>query len=220
MSLSVPLVGFFGSRQLPSGASGLVRQAVASVVQSGRGAAVGCASGGDAAALSALISGGVVSAPLLCLFAVGGPSGQGFWRGSALSLVRQAASLPSAAQRRAVISWWAGGGPSVPLRARLRQRSRAFVQAVAASGPGAGLVGFVGGGWQASPGSWGSVQFALSLGLPVVVFPVGCSVSCFPSSFRGVGQVRWVPAGSGVWARGFRARVPRGVVSASGAASG
>ena len=216
MSVSVPLVGFFGSRRLPSGASGLVRQVVASVVQSGRGAAVGCASGGDAAALSALVSGGVVRVPFLRVFAVGGPSGQGFWRGSALSLVQQVASLrvPWGGQRRAVVSWWAGGSASVPLRVRLRQRSRAFVQAVAASGPGAGLVGFVVGGWQVSPGSWGSVQFALSLGLPVVLFPVGCSVSCFPRSFRGVGQVRWVPAGSGVWARGFRA-----VVVSQGASS-
>lgn len=205
--MSVPLVGFFGSRRLPAGASGLVRQVVSSVVRSGRGAAVGCASGGDAAALSALVSGGVVRVPSLRVLAVGGPSGRGFWRGSALSLVQQVASFPCTR-----VSWWAGGGPSVPLRARLRQRSRAFVQAVAASGPGAGLVGFVGGGWQASPGSWGSVQFALSLGLPVVLFPVGCSVSCFPRSFRGVGQVRWVPAGSGVWARGFRA-VSQGAAS-------
>ncbi len=189
------LVGFFGSRSLPS--SPLVSRVVASVLASGRGVAVGCASGGDALALSAALAAG--SSPLV--FAVGGPSGAGFWRGSALGLVRRAAAAGCP------VRWWAGGAASLSLRRRLRARSVAFVAAVSASGPGAGLVGFVRGGWSASPGSWGSVGSALAAGLPVVVFPVGCPVSAFPCSFRGVGRVRWLPAGSGVWAAGFRAVV-------------
>lgn len=207
-------VGFGGSRGLPSVASpgGLVSQVVASVVSSGRGVAVGCASGADAAVLSARLALGFpagVSCPSLAVFAVGGPSGRGFWRCSALPVVRQAAALVGSrghgVASPVAVSWWAGGGPSVPLRARLRRRSVALVQAVAASGSGAAFVAFVSGGFQASRGSWGSVRSALSLGLPVVVFPVGCRASCFPRSFRSVGSVRWVPAAqSGVWARGFR----------------
>ena len=81
------LVGFFGSRSLsPSrtlpSSSPLVSRVVASVLASGRGVSVGCASGGDALALSAALATG--SSPVV--FAVGGPSGAGFWRGSALAL--------------------------------------------------------------------------------------------------------------------------------------
>jgi hypothetical protein len=183
----------------------LVSSVVSSVLASGRGVAVGCASGADALALSAALSAG--ASPVV--FAVGGPSGAGFWRGSALALVRRAAAAGCS------VRWWAGGPASVPLRRRLRSRSVAFVSAVAASGPGAGLVGFVAGGWSVSPGSWGSVASALAAGLPVVVFPVpgprsaaeggGCAASAFPRSFRGVGRVRWVRAGSGVWSAGFLA---------------
>ena len=211
---SLPFVGFGGSRSLPSVASpgGLVASVVSSVVRSGRGVAVGCASGADAAVLSFRLSLPFPpsSGPQLAVFAVGGPGlggrGSGFWRGSAWPVVQQAAVLAQSSSSSVVVRWWAGGGAPVPLRQRLRARSVALVQAVAASGPQAGFVFFVAGGWPASRGSWGSVLSALRLGSSVVVFPVGCSVSCFPRSFSGVGPVRWVPAAqSGAWSSGFRA---------------
>ena len=216
-----PVVGFFGSRRLPASASRLVASVVGSVVAAGRRVAVGCALGGDALALAAalplLCSVSSSSAPSLFVFAAFGPGGVGSWRWSAVGLVSLASRFGapgSGVWRPVSVSWWAGGRGS--LRSRLRGRSAALVRFVARGGPGSGLVGFVSGGWSASPGSWSSVRLALAAGLPVVVFPRGCSVSCFPSFFPGVGRVRWVPAASsGVWASGFRAVV----VGASGASA-
>ena len=80
----------------------------------------------------------------------------------------------------ASVSWWAGGGPSVPLAVRLASRSAALVSAVAASGAGRGFVGFVSSpcpaGLVPSPspsacfsgfgsGSWASLALASGLGL-------------------------------------------------------
>lgn len=96
-------------------------------------------------------------------------------------------------------------------RGAFAARSVALVRAVAAGGPGSGFVVF-----PASPcpaglspsarssacfcgsgsGSWASAAFAAGLGLPLVVFP--CGFSALPS------WGSWVPAGSGVWAAGFR----------------
>ena len=90
-------------------------------------------------------------------------------------------------------------------------RSVALVRAAAAGGSGSGFVAFpsvpcpAGLSPSASPaacfcglgsGSWASAAFAAGLGLPLVVFP--CGFSALPP--WGV----WVPAGSGVWAAGFR----------------
>lgn len=203
------LVGFVGSRGLSSRWSALVGRVVSSVARAGRGVAVGCASGGDALALAAALpSGGGLRVPLLRVFAAFGPGGAGACGVSAVSLVSQVASFPSAffgGGLRCLVSWWAGGGPSVPLRARLRGRSSAVVAAVAASGSGRGLVAFVSGGPGASRGSWRSVRLAAAAGVPVVVFPCGCSRSCFPVVLGS----RWVSAGSGVWASGWRL-VPAG----------
>lgn len=195
----VGVVAFCGSRVVPGSAAPLVGAVVRSVLASGRGVAVGCASGGDALVVRAVLAAGV-SPSRLRLFAVGGSCGSGFWRGSALPAVRAAASWG------AVVRWWAGGGASVPLRSRLAARSRACFRAALGS-PAPGVVAFVVGGFSASAGSWSSVRFALRScpSVPVVVFPVGCSVSCFPRSFAGVGAGSWVPAASsGVWASGFR----------------
>ena len=95
-------------------------------------------------------------------------------------------------------------------RGAFAARSVALVRAVAAGGPGSGLVVF-----PAAPcppglvpsarssacfcglgsGSWASAAFAAGLGLPVVVFP--CGFSALPP------WGAWRPAGSGVWARGW-----------------
>ncbi|MFQ5510141.1 MAG: hypothetical protein ACE5FN_12535, partial [Leptospirillia bacterium] len=105
MSASSGFVGFAGSRSLPVSARPLVASVVRSVVAAGRGVAVGCASGGDAFALvPALLSGARVR-----VFAVGGPSGRGFWRFSASGLVGSAARVFGAP-----VVWWAGGRCGCP----------------------------------------------------------------------------------------------------------
>jgi hypothetical protein len=81
------------------------------------------------------------------------------------------------------VSWWAGGGPGVVLRARLARRSLAAVRLVAAGGPGSGLVAwssrlpaipFRAGPWPScGSGTWSSVAAAARLGVPVIVVPVG-----------------------------------------------
>jgi len=178
------------------GASGLVSSVVRAVLVGGRGVSVGCAVGADALVLRVAAW---VCPSRVRVFAVGERSGRGFWRGSALGLVRWAAG------RGVSVSWAAGGPVSGRLPGRLLLRSLRCVGWAARSGPGCGLVAFVVGGWRASPGSWRSVRAAVRLGVPVVVFPVGCSVSCFPRWFRrGVPSGSWVVAGSGVWSSGFR----------------
>lgn len=96
-------------------------------------------------------------------------------------------------------------------RSAFAARSVALVRAVAAGGPGSGLVVFPAAPCPAGllpsasasacfcglgSGSWASAAFAAGLGLPLVVFP--CGFSGLPP--WGV----WVPAGAGVWASGFR----------------
>lgn len=206
MFASGRIIAFGGSRSLPASAASLVGQVVALVLAAGGCVAVGCAVGADALVVAEFWARGG-SPGRLALFAVGGPLGRrfpcGFWGGSAVEAVVRSFRLGAS------VRWWAGGGPSVGLRARLFRRSQACVR-LAASRPRGGFVGFVVGGWSASRGTWGSVRSALLLGLPVVVFPVGgrrpaSLVSSFPRSFRGVGRGSWVPAArSGVWARGFR----------------
>jgi len=201
------LVGFVGSRSLSPRFSSLVSRVVRSALSSGRSVAVGCASGADqfalSAALSALPSSG--SSPWLRVFAAFGPGGlASAGRASAVPAVLSAAARVGSPGHGlaspVVVSWWAGGGPGVPLRSRLAARSSALVSSVAAEGSSAGLVAFVSGGPSASRGSWRSVRLAVSAGLPVVVFLCGCSASVLPPLWGG----RWVAAGSGVWAGGWR----------------
>jgi hypothetical protein len=137
-----------------------VGEVVSAVVGRGLGFGVGCASGADEAALRSAVSAGAA----LSVFAVGGPSGSGFWRCSAVSAVRAAAASGAS------VSWWAGGGSSVPLRRRLKARSAALLSSVVAAGS-RGFVAFVGGAWAVSPGSWSCVRAAVLSGVPVVVFP-------------------------------------------------
>jgi hypothetical protein len=205
------LVGFGGSRSFPVAGASFVGEVVSAVVGRGLGVGVGCAAGADEAVLRSAVSAGAA----LSVFAVGGSSGAGFWRCSAVSAVRAAASAGAS------VSWWAGGGSSVPLRRRLRARSAALLSAVVASGS-RGFVAFVGGAWAVSPGSWSSVRAAVLSGVPVVVFPfsvVGCGLvwgagafrsgsfpgGGLPSLARWCGPGSWVPAGSAsLWGRGFR----------------
>lgn len=119
----------------------------------------------------------------------------------------------------AVVFWasspvWSRQTALVPA-ARLSSRSVALVRAVAASGSGAGFVGFVSSACPAGlvpsssssacfsgsgSGSWASLALAAGLGLPVVVFPFAGSAAWLPLSWG-----EWVPAApSGAWAGGFR----------------
>jgi len=195
------LVGFAGSRGLPSSAAagGLVSRLVASVLAAGCSVAVGCCSGADAAVLSAVLASPRFSPSSLSVFSAFGPGGRGSWRFSAVSLVLRAARLGVA------VSWWAGGVSSRSLVSRLRGRSRALVASLAAS-PGSRFVVLVSGGPGASRGSWAAARAALRSGVPVVVFPVGCSLPSpsFLARWSGFPGLSVAPAAaSGVWSRGW-----------------
>lgn len=177
---------FCGSRGLAgAGFSALVGRVVASVLASGRAVRVGCCLGADAAVLSAVLQQG--GASRLSVFSAFGPGGQGACSLSAVSLVASCAAAGVS------VRWWAGGGPRVPLRARLVARSVAL-----SSSPLAGVVAFF-----ASPGSagtWLACSRAASAGIRVVAFSVG-----FVGAPAPLGAGAWVPSGlSGVWSLAWR----------------
>ena len=169
------LVGFCGSRSLPSAFSPLVASCVSAVVAAGRGVAVGCASGADRFALSAARRAGAS----VFLFSA-----------SSFGVGRSAFARRSAALVSAVSSSGAGCGlvafvssPCPPALAPSSVASRCFA-------------GF-------GSGSWASVAFAVGLGVPVVVFPC-VPVGVSPCSVLPAWSGFWVCAGSGVWSSGFR----------------
>jgi hypothetical protein len=216
----VGMVGFCGSRDLPVSAadSALVAGVVGSVLAAlpHRDVAVGCAVGGDALLVSAALAAGASSR--LRLFAAFGPVSPPWpaarvFAPGASSSVSSVSGVAGALAAGASVSWWAGGGPEVPLAGRLASRSAVLVSAVAASGAGRGFVGFVsspcpvGLGPSSSSsacfsgtgsGSWASLALASGLGLPVVVFPVGLPALALPA-WAG----SWVPV-AGAWSGGFR----------------
>jgi hypothetical protein len=178
-------VAIAGSRSLCGAGCALVARVSGALVRSGRSLAVGCATGADAAVLSA----GLPPSAVACFAAFGGPAGfAGAWRGSAVAAVAAHAAAGGA------VSWLAGGPLSVALPARLAARTSAVVSAASA-----GLVVFF-----ASPSSRGSflaASLAASRSLPVLSFPVGFPGAALPS----LGAGSWVPVGgSGVWASAFR----------------
>lgn len=197
-----------GSRGLPFSGIQLVASLVGSLLKHQRPLVVGCASGADRAALDMAL---FMAPSLVSVLAAFGPSGSGSaGPASAVSTVQ------AAARAGVPVTWWAGGGPSVPLRARLAARSLAAVRRGADSGPGAGLVAVVGafpsrtwsgrGPWRScGSGSWSSVAAAAALGVKASVFPVGelagCSCADLPALPSGPG--RWVAAGSGIWDSGW-----------------
>jgi hypothetical protein len=169
------LVGFCGSRSLPSAFSPLVSSCVSAVVAAGRGVAVGCASGADRFALSAARAAGAS----VSLFSA-----------SSFGVGRSAFARRSAAFVSAVSASGVGCGLV------------AFVSSACPSALAPSSVAsrcFAGFG----SGSWASVAFAVGRGVPVVVFPcVSAGVS--PLSVLPAWSGSWVCAGSGVWASGFR----------------
>jgi hypothetical protein len=176
------VVAVAGSRSLPDAGAAVVAEAARVLAGSGCSLAVGCCRGADAAAFSAVP---VSRARVLCAF---GPAGEGAGPASAVLSVLAFAVAGGA------VAWWAGGGPSVPLVARLARRTRAVV-----SSASSGLLLF-----PSSPesrGSWLAADLAVARGLPVVAVPLGFSASLLPS--LGVG--RWVRANaSGVFGNAWR----------------
>ena len=216
------LVGLCGSRTLPTSQAPRLSGVVSSVLASHRPLAVGCCVGVDAAVVrQALRAGAASRLSVFCAFGPVSPP----WPAArvtapgASSSVSSVSGVAAALAAGASVSPWSGGGPAVPLAGRLAGRSAALVSAVAASGPGCGLVAFA---TSESPphlrpssspavafsghgsGSWGSLALAVGLALPVVVFPFdpsGYGVGPVPpSSWGGV----WVPVERPGWVGGFR----------------
>ena len=183
MSDSLTLVSFAGSRSLQPKWYALIKKVVSAVAKAGRGVAVGCARGADELVIRACFAEGrALRVPHLRIFAAFGPQGKGAWKHSATKTVTWAARFPQASSaagngRRIVVHWWAGGDEHTKLIPRLKGRTRAMVEAVAASGEGRGLIAFVAGGPNKSPGTWGAIRLAHEHDLPVVVFPCGCQTS-------------------------------------------
>ncbi|NCC94240.1 MAG: hypothetical protein EOM10_13315 [Opitutae bacterium] len=186
MSAPTSLIMLAGSRDLAPGAANIAA-VVSALVADGAHLVTGCATGADAQVIRAALARGAPGAMALSVLAAHGPvspsvpgsrySAPGSWSGSALAAV-------AAAQRAgASVSWWAGGGPDIALRARLARRSLAAVRLVAASSLGSGLIAwpsrlppypFQAGPWPScGSGTWASAAAAARLGVPVAVFPVG-----------------------------------------------
>jgi len=169
------LVGFCGSRSLPSAFSPLVSSCVSAVVAAGRGVAVGCASGADRFALVAARGSGA-SVSLFSASSFG--SGRSAFARRSAALVSAVSVSGSGCGLVAFVS-----SPCPSALAPSSVASRCFA-------------GF-------GSGSWASAAFAVGRGVPVVVFPcVPAGVS--PLSVLPVWSGSWVAAGSGVWASGFR----------------
>ena len=175
------VVAVAGSSRLPPGGAQLVARVARVLEASGCSLVVGCCMGADQSTLSA------VSA--VRVFSAFGPGGAGAGPASAVAavLAAQASGVP--------IAWWAGGPPSVPLRARLARRTAAVVAQASA-----GCVLFPSSPVVAGSGTWLAASAALARGLPLVVFPVGFPASELPQ----FGAGRWGLAGSGVWSGAWR----------------
>jgi hypothetical protein len=184
--MTSPMVMLAGSRDLAPGAADIA-SVVTTLVRAGVRLVTGCAKGADALVIRAALDLGSAGVSALSVLAAHGPvspswsathhTAPGAWSGSAV------ADVAAAMLAGVSVSWWAGGGPDLDLRARLARRSLAAVRLLAAGGPGSGLVAwpsrlpplpFRDGPWPScGSGTWASVAAATRLGLPVVVVPVG-----------------------------------------------
>ena len=109
-------VALCGARSLPDNAIPLVSSVVGALLSAGRSLSIGCATGADAVAVSAVVSRHACSQ--LSVFAIGGQCGSGFvGRASSFSGVRVASVLGAS------VSWWSGGAASLSARQRLVARS-------------------------------------------------------------------------------------------------
>lgn len=181
------VVALAGSRSLSPIGAAVVAGVSSSLAAAGFSVAVGCCVGADSAVLSS------VPSSALRVFAAFGPVSPP-WAAARYSApgacaLSAVAEVARALLGGAVVSWWAGGGPSVPLRARLAARSAAVVGAASA-----GAVVFF-----AAPSSRGSflaARLAAGRSLPVVAVPLGFSGAALPLLAAGG---FWQSVGAGVW---------------------
>lgn len=187
-------VGVCGPRAVSPAAALACSRVASAVAASGAAVLAPCCGGAGAAFLAP----SVLAVPGSSVFASFGPGGAGACGSSAVAAVSAlaAAGVP--------VAWWAGGGPSVPLRARLPGRSLALARALAAAG--GVLVALVSapppGPWAGSglwrscggSGSWSSVAASALLGCSV--FVPGCCWSPLPGSALPVlpAPGSWAPA--------------------------
>ena len=150
-----------GSRVLSAEGAALAVSVGRLLALRGRALRVGCALGADSAVLAGFLSEG---GSFGRVFAVSGP----------VELPRVARAVAASGFP---VAWWAGGGASVPVSLRLAVRSRVCVSSASAAL-------FVLGS-PVSRGSLGAARFAVSVGVPVWVSPVGFSVSALPSLSAG-----------------------------------
>lgn len=176
------LIGFLGSRSLDDARQALplyrpLRAQFQALAAAGDSVAVGCAVGADMLALTTALE--LLPPARISVYAVGGRTGEGFPGGRLPSWIDQAFRAGCR------VEWWAGGGPQIPLRARLLLRSRALVAAVASAqhgGEGGELRAFLGPG--RSAGSWGTLEAGAAAGLRLVVTPcAGCPLPLRPLGF-------------------------------------
>lgn len=210
LSLSPVVVGFSGSRSLSVGCLPLVGRVVRGAIAAGLAPAVGCCVGADSLVLSAALVGGF--AARLSVLAAFGPSGAGALSSSAVSLVESCAAAGAA------VSWWCGGGASVPVSGRLASRSLALVRFCAGSAGLAGGAPFV--SFVAAPcpaglapcrrpfsgsgsGSWATAAAAAWAGCALSVFWCGAGAPVLPVWPGGA----WSPVASG-WLAGAWAWSP------------
>jgi len=179
---------FGGSRALSDMGTARARSLAARVVQGGGSLVVGCAKGADAAAIAA--AGALAPSRVHVLAAFGpvspswpAPNARYSAPGAcAASAVREVAEHLHAGGR---VSWWAGGGPDMPIAARLAARTRAVV----AAAEGGLILVF---GSPQSRGSLGAGRLAAARGLPVYAWALGFP----PGQLPPLGPGRWV-SGSG-----------------------
>jgi hypothetical protein len=202
LPFSPGVVAVAGSRSLPPEASVVVSAVARELVAGGCSLVCRCCVGADAAVLAALAGAGgcAAGAPLRVLAAFGPvspPWPAAHYTAPGASRDHSAvAAVADALLAGVPVTWWVGGGPSVPLRARLARRARAVVAEASA-----GLVLFPASPAVVGSGSWLAASAAVERGLPVIAFPLGFPAAALPE--LGVGA--WVPVGSaGVWSGAWR----------------
>jgi hypothetical protein len=191
------IVAVCGSRVLPAALRPHVERVTAYLLDAGAGLAVGCCVGVDECVIQASARWGFHRVTVWSAFGPVSPVlappprhyiAAGSWPGSALAAVAQHR------QRGGLVMPWAGGGPHLPLKVRLANRTRTVIADATASA----VVLF------SSPRSHGSAlacRLALARGLPVFAFPLGFSGSLLPALGPGAWQAM---AGPGCWAQAWR----------------
>lgn len=93
--------------------------------------------------------------------------------------------------------FWAGGGRSVPIRARLLKRSYAMVDAMPLDSQLVAVPrdAYGSGSW----GTWRTIEHAFSQSIDVAVFPAGVANFDFFPRFLNSVRVEWSCSQSGAW---------------------